>query len=228
MKKSYIIKGIASLLLALTTSTILAQNGRTLKGRVVDSQGEPIVGAVVNLGEGLKIALTDENGRFELKKVDASDEVFVDYVGYKQGRKKVDFNTENFEIALEVQDPYELMAPIPFNAKPKKLLTEATSVVTGAELEKHPVTVLQNAFTATLTGVETYEDRSEPGWTETAMYIRGIRTMNGSARAPLVIVDNVERDLSFLDAFPIEGCCRNQYLWHARCQWCYSGYHQAW
>ena len=36
------------------------------------------------------------------------------------------------------------------------------------------------------------------------MYIRGIRTMNSSARSPLVIVDNVERDLSFLDAFPIE------------------------
>ena len=39
---------------------------------------------------------------------------------------------------------------------------------------------------------------------ETAMYIRGIRTMNSGARNPLIIVDNVERDLSFLDAFPIE------------------------
>ena len=28
--------------------------------------------------------------------------------------------------------------------------------------------------------------------------------MNQNARAPLIIVDNVERDLSFLDAFPIE------------------------
>ena len=36
------------------------------------------------------------------------------------------------------------------------------------------------------------------------MYIRGIRTMNASARSPLIIVDNVERDLSFLDAYPIE------------------------
>lgn len=42
------------------------------------------------------------------------------------------------------------------------------------------------------------------GWSETAMYIRGIRTMNASARSPLIIVDNVERDLSFLDAYPIE------------------------
>ena len=204
MKKSYIIKDIASLLLAMTVSTAIAQNGRTLKGRVVDSQGEPVVGAVVNLGEGLKIALTDEDGRFELKKVDASDEVFVNYLGYKQARKKADFNTDNFEIALERQDTYGLMAPVPFNAKPKKLVTEATSVVTGEELEKHPITVLQNAFTSTVTGVETYEGQSEPGWTETAMYIRGIRTMNENARAPLIIVDNVERDLSFLDAFPIE------------------------
>jgi hypothetical protein len=90
MKKSYIIKGIASLLLAMTASTVLADS-KTLKGRVVDSQGEPIVGAVVNLGEGLKIALTDDNGHFELNKVDTSDEVFVEYLGYKQGRKKVDF-----------------------------------------------------------------------------------------------------------------------------------------
>ena len=204
MKKSYIIKGIASLLLAMTTSTALADAGKTLKGRVVDSQGEPIVGAVVNLGEGLKMTLTDENGRFELKKVDASDEVFVEYLGYKQSRKKVDFNTENFEITLEPQDEYELQAPVAFNSKPKRLVTEATSVVTGEELEKHPITVLQNAFTSTLTGVETYEAQSEPGWSETEMYIRGIRTMNGAARAPLVIVDNVERDLSFLDAYPIE------------------------
>jgi len=171
MKKSYIIKGIASLLLAMTTSTALADAGKTLKGRVVDSQGEPIVGAVVNLGEGLKMTLTDENGRFELKKVDASDEVFVEYLGYKQSRKKVDFNTENFEITLEPQDEYELQAPVAFNSKPKRLVTEATSVVTGEELEKHPITVLQNAFTSTLTGVETYEAQSEPGWSETEMYI---------------------------------------------------------
>lgn len=205
MKKSYIIKAIASLLVTMTATTVIAAGpGRTLKGRVVDAQGDPIVGAVVNLGEGLKMTLTDDQGRFELKKVDATDEVFVDFVGYKQGHKKADFNTENFVIQLEPQDEYELLAPVAFSSKPKKLVTEATSVVTGSELEKHPVTVLQNAFTATVTGVETYEAQSEPGWSETAMYIRGVRTMNESARAPLVIVDNVERDLSFLDAFPIE------------------------
>jgi TonB-linked SusC/RagA family outer membrane protein len=204
MKKQHIIKGIASLLIAMTAQTAFAAGpGRTLKGRVVDSEGQPVVGAMVNLGEGLKMVLTDEEGNFELKKVDPTDEVFVDYLGYKQARKKADFSG-NFEVKLELQDEYELLAPVAFSAKPKKLVTEATSVVTGSELEKHPITVLQNAFTATVAGVQTYEAQSEPGWSETEMYIRGVRTMNAAARAPLVIVDNVERDLSFLDAYPIE------------------------
>ncbi len=204
MKKINIIKGITLALFAMTTTVSVAGTpGGTLKGRVVNTQGEPIVGAVVNLGEGLKMALTDEKGHFELHKVDASDEVFVDYLGYQQGRKKADFSG-NFEIVLQEQDEYALLAPVAFTAKPKRLTTEATSVVTGSELEKHPITVLQNAFTSTVTGVQTYEAQSEPGWSETEMYIRGVHTMNANARAPLVIVDHVERDLSFLDAYPIE------------------------
>ena len=36
------------------------------------------------------------------------------------------------------------------------------------------------------------------------MYVRGVRSLNAATRNPLVIVDGVERDLSFLGAFPIE------------------------
>lgn len=102
------------------------------------------------------------------------------------------------------KDEYEQTTALPFGRKEKKFVTEATSVVSGTELEKHPVTVLQNAFTAILTGVETLEMQSEPGWSESAIYIRGLHTMNTGARAPLIIVDDMERDLSFLDAYSIE------------------------
>ena len=79
---------------------------------------------------------------------------------------------ENFKIVMDADlDEYAHTTPLPFNRKPKKFVTESTSIVTGEELEKHPVTVLQNAFTSTVTGVETYEAQSEPGWSETAMYI---------------------------------------------------------
>ena len=69
---------------------------------------------------------------------------------------------------------------------------------------------------------------SEPGQAATAIFIRGIRTMNRQARAPLVIVDDAERDLSFLDAFPLENITVLKMLhphlfMDERCQWCNYG-----
>lgn len=191
-------------LLMLLGNAAWAQELKTLKGRIVNAEGDPIAGAVVNVAEASRIALTDREGWFSLKKVKQADEICVSSVGYLSTTAIADFD-ENFKIVLEEDlDEYAHTTPLPFTRKPKKLVTESTSVVTGEELEKHPVTVLQNAFTSTVTGMETYEAQSEPGWSETAMYIRGVRTMNAGARSPLVIVDNVERDLSFLDAYPIE------------------------
>lgn len=191
-------------ILLFATGTVWAQTTQTLKGRIVDTEGNPVAGAVINVAEESRIVLSDENGYFSLKNVKTSDEICISSVGYKNTQVAVDFN-EGFKVELESDlDEYLHTTPIAFGRKAKKLVTESTSVVTGEELQKHPITVLQNAFTSTVTGMETYEWSSEPGWTETAMYIRGIRTMNTGARAPLVIVDNMERDLSFLDAFPIE------------------------
>ena len=208
MKLNNIQTGFKRILLTVAAVFMLgngwAQDAKVLKGRIVNAEGEPIAGAVVNVAEASRIALSDKDGFFTLKNVKPADELYVSSVGYLPTTAIADFE-ENFKIVMDADlDEYAHTTPLPFNRKPKKFVTESTSIVTGEELEKHPVTVLQNAFTSTVTGVETYEAQSEPGWSETAMYIRGIRTMNASARSPLIIVDNVERDLSFLDAYPIE------------------------
>lgn len=199
-KGKYLLVGV----LMLVCSNIWAQDTGVLKGRILDAEGKPIVGAVVNVAEQSRIVLSDENGFFLLKNVKADDELCVSCIGYKNATEIAEFDSD-FTITMEADlDEYLHTMPVPFGRKPRKFMTESTSVVTGQELQKHPITVLQNALTSTVTGVETYEWSSEPGWTETAMYIRGLRTMNKNARSPLIIVDNVERDLSFLDAFPIE------------------------
>ena len=184
--------------------TVWAQETKVLTGKVVDPEGNPIPGAIVNISESSSIVLTNVDGVFSLKDVKATDEIIVTSVGYMTTTVKADFS-DNFTIAVDQDlDRYAHTTAVPFGRKKLRNVTEAISVVTGEELERHPITVLQNAFTSTVTGMQTYEWSSEPGWSETAMYIRGLRTMNTGARAPLVIVDNVERDLSFLDAYPIE------------------------
>jgi TonB-linked SusC/RagA family outer membrane protein len=188
----------------LAAQSLYAQSLKTLDGRIVDESGSPVAGAIVNVAEESRIALSGKDGYFHLKNVKPGDEIIVTCRGYFSAEATADFSGD-FSVELKAdRDEYKHTAPLPFGRKEKKFITEATSVVSGAELEKHPITVLQNAFTSTVTGVETYEAQSEPGWSETAIYIRGLRTFNADARAPLIIVDDMERDLSFLDAYSIE------------------------
>ncbi len=195
---------VAALIMG-TAITALAAGGRELKGRVTDPEGNPIAGAVVNLAENSRIIYTDADGNFVLKDVTVDDEVNASCVGYKNQIDKVEDLNKPMVIILQPDDDlYEHLRNVPFGKKKSKFMTEATSMVTGQELQRYPVTVLQNAFNSTVNGVQTYEVASEPGWSETKLYIRGVRTMNASARNPIIIVDGQERDISFLDAFPIE------------------------
>ena len=205
---SNIISGFQKFLLialfVLGIQSVFAQEQLVLNGRVIDENGNPVAGAVVNIAEESRITLSDENGYFKLKNVKQNDEIIATCIGYKTATALVELEKETIVRMEPDSDLYAHTTAVPFGRKQKKFVTEAISVVNGDELEKHPVTVLQNAFTSTLTGVETYERSSEPGWSETDLFIRGLRTMNVNARSPLIIVDNVERDLSFLDAYPIE------------------------
>ena len=148
--------------------TAAAQNTREVKGRVVNADGEPVIGAVVNVAEDNKIVLTDENGNFTLKGARTDDDICAAALGYENAVVKFDPNASTFVITLTAElTPQEKMMPIAFSSKKEKYMTESRSVVKGTELQRYPVTVLQNAFNSTLTGVETYEWSSEPGWTET-------------------------------------------------------------
>ncbi|MGQ1945991.1 SusC/RagA family TonB-linked outer membrane protein [Geofilum sp. OHC36d9] len=188
----------------LNAISTFAQEEKVLNGRIVDPEGNPISGVVVNVAESSKIVLSDKDGNFSLITSIPNEEIVFTAIGFKNTSAIAELN-KSFEVVMEPDlDEYEHTTPVAFGRKQKKFVTEATSVVTGEELQKYPITVLQNAFTSTVNGVATYEWASEPGWSETAIYIRGLRTMNANARAPLIIVDDVERDLSFLDAYPIE------------------------
>ena len=70
-------------LFGATTLVMAQKNGQVLKGRVVDTEGNPIPGAVVNVAEQSRIALTDKDGYFSLKGVKVADEINVQSVGYQ-------------------------------------------------------------------------------------------------------------------------------------------------
>lgn len=195
----------ASVVAGCSAAALAEATGNTLHGKVVDPDGNPIPGVMVNLAEQSKMVFTNADGEFTITNANYDDEVNATCSGYLTSITPIEDFSGTYVITLKPDtDPYSHLAPVAFGKEEKKFLVDSRSTVTGKELQRYPVTVLQNAFNSTLTGVETYEVSSEPGWSQTKMYVRGLRTLNSSARNPIIIVDDVERDISFLDAFPIE------------------------
>jgi TonB-linked SusC/RagA family outer membrane protein len=194
---------VAAFLFAVTVLAAYGQENE-MKGQILDEAGNPIQGAVINVSEQNKIVLSDEQGYFVLSKFVDDDEIIISKEGYFT--KAIVVSEVKGKPVVMVSDggKYNRYVNMPYQTLKSKHVAASTSTVYGAELQKHPVTVLQNAFMGSVTGVETYEFNSEPGWSTSELYIRGLHTTNSSARSPLVIIDNVERDLSFLDAFPVD------------------------
>lgn len=202
IKSSIVVSLLAIAGFTLNSNAVFAE-GETFTGKVIDQSGKPVQGASLDLGSELSIAVTNADGTFTIANVEKGKEITVRAVGYSTTSVEIN-NKESVVVIQDISNPYRTEMAMPFTTIKKQNNVSSTSTVSGEELRKYPITVLQNAFTAELTGVETYEATSEPGWSETDLYIRGLRTMNSAARTPLIIVDNMERDLSFLDAYPIE------------------------
>ena len=103
--KKYISTILLGALLAVS-SVANAQSQQVLKGRIVNSEGEPVVGAVVNVAEQSRIAITDDEGYFTLKKVVASDEICVKCLGYQSAQEKITTFDGSFKIILKDDPKY--------------------------------------------------------------------------------------------------------------------------
>lgn len=76
MKNSIYIISKCLLAGALTVFSLsISAQTTEVKGRVVNADNEPIVGAVVNVAEDNKIVLTDANGNFTLKGAKPDDDI---------------------------------------------------------------------------------------------------------------------------------------------------------
>ena len=101
-------------LITLLSCVAWAQDGRVLRGRIVDPSGDPIPGAVVNVSEASRIALSDKDGYFNLKNVKQADELCIKSVGFLSTTAIADFDPD-FQIVMEPDaDMYTHTTPVPF------------------------------------------------------------------------------------------------------------------
>lgn len=159
-------------------------------GRVVDSNGEPVLGAAVVIEGTTKGQLVDDNGNFSVT-ASEGQYLIVCLVGYVEKRVRVTDRKDYLVILEEETTALDDAMVVAFSKQKKESIVSSISTIRPAEL-KTPTSNLTTALGGRIAGVITQQLSGEPGQDNAEFFIRGVTTFNSNARGPLILIDNVE------------------------------------
>ena len=192
------------LLLLLSCLPTLAQNGVTVKGTVLDSTGETIIGASVVVKGNTSIGtISDIDGNFTLTVPNNNVTLVISYVGMKSQEVKVP-PQQSIRVVLE-DDSQQLeeVVVVGFGQQKKASVVGSIAQTTSKALERTGgVSSLGQALTGNLPGVVTMTTTGMPGEEDPKITIRGVTSWNSSD--PLILVDGVERPMNSVDINSVE------------------------
>ncbi|MDL2223812.1 TonB-dependent receptor [Bacteroidales bacterium OttesenSCG-928-M06] len=177
----------------------IAQNV-TVKGKVVEENGDPIIGAsVVVKGETTIGTITDLNGEFSLRVPDSARYLIVKYLGMEDQEVAVaPFVSVTMSASATDLDEVIIVA---YGTAKKSAFTGAAASLKAEKLTTRSVSDITNSLSGQLAGVQVANlNGGQPGEAAT-IRVRGFGSMN-SANGPLYIVDGVPFDGSLSSINP--------------------------
>lgn len=181
------------LLMVVGTGTALAQtSGRTITGKVLDENNQPMPGVTIIVDGTTNGTMTGSDGTFTLWGVPSGATVIVSCIGYTN--QVLPEGKSNYVVSLVPDsEMLEETVVVAFGQQKKLSVTGAISTVASADLRKTTSTRLDNALAGRVTGLTSMQSGGgQPGVDGATMYLRGAATTNG--KSPLILVDGVERD----------------------------------
>ena len=180
-------------------STILcvqlyAQAGNvTVKGKISDDTGAPIVGASVTEKGTKNGVISDLSGQFSIAVKNASSTLVISFVGFAT-KEMVVGNQSDISVSLvKSETSLEDVVVVAYGTQKKVTVTGAVSALRGEKLIKSPAVDLSNSLSGRIPGLVVIQQSGEPGYDGAVINIRGLNTLGNSS--PLVIIDGIpDRD----------------------------------
>ena len=170
----------------------------TVKGQVLDSDGEPLIGATIKVKGSNTGTVTDFDGNFELQ-VPATAVLEVSYVGYTareiavRGRAIIDpIVLESDNIALDQ------VVVVGYGTQKKADLSGSVAIVNAEEMKRASNSNISTMLEGKVSGVQITSD-GQPG-ADPSVRIRGIGSFGSTA--PLYVIDGVPMGTTIRDFSP--------------------------
>lgn len=188
----------------LSNKKLLAANANQQKqvsGVVVDTNGDPVIGANIVEKGTTNGTISDLEGRFHLNAAPGTTLV-ITYIGYIPQEVKVDGRSSLTITLHEDSEVLDEVVVIGYGTMRKKDLTGAVTAVKGDELASRKTTQLSTALQGAIAGVTVTRDNNAPGAAAGSIRVRGITTIGDTS--PLVIIDGVPGSINDVNPNDVE------------------------
>lgn len=184
----------------------VSQKKRLLQGLVKDEQGNPIIGASIQLKNTGTGVITDLDGLFQIQVTDKNSVIVISYIGYVTQEISVgDRSSITVQLKEDTKSLEEVVVTAFGATQKKETMVGSIQQVRPAEL-KVPSSSLSTSFAGRMAGVIAIQRSGQPGADGADFWIRGKSTF-GDAIGVLIVLDGVEissSDLNALDPEVIE------------------------
>ena len=167
------------------------QQQKHVKGTVVDSQGEPIIGANVKIVGTTTGSITDLNGNFSLS-ASAGAKVEVSFIGYTTQIVAIPANGVVKVTLTEDTKLLDEVVVVGYGTQRVKDLTGAATAVKMEDIPDLPGASLVDALAGQVVGLSVSESTGRPGATGSFKVRQPMSfDSNPSFNQPLIVIDDV-------------------------------------
>jgi len=198
-KKQFIKWFLIILLCIGNTGTSFAQRQKKITGRVMDAQGELLIGVnVMEIDKPAVGVVTDINGTYTISVSSNDVTLKFSYIGFKDKLIKVgskgiiDVSMEEDVAALDE------VVVVGYGTQKKASVVGAITNIEPAKLSMTPSRSISNNLGGLVSGVIAVQRSGNPWFNNSDFWIRGISSFTGNTK-PLVLVDGIERSLDDID-----------------------------
>src|SRR5690606_17876010 len=172
-------------------------------GRVIDSDGNPLIGVNI-LVQGTNIGTTtDLEGQFILNDLDEQAVLVISYIGYRSQEIPLEGRATLTIIMNEDVQTLDEVVVVGYGTQKRVNVIGSMTSIDEKEITASPVSKLSNALAGRLPGAIFMQDGGEPGNDEASIRIRGNSTLGNNS--PLIVVDGIPgRDINSLHSNDIE------------------------
>lgn len=190
-RKLFSIVGMMVLIVMLTFSQVFAQQGKTVKGKVIDSSGSPLPGVSVSVKGTTSGTITSGDGNYTLEIPVAAKTLVFSFVGMKSQEVAVGNQTQiNVTLADEAIGLEEVVA-VGYGTQRKATLSGAVAQVKGDDVLKGKATTnVASALQGEIPGLTITRTSSRPGNEGTNITLRGGISVN--AVSPMIVIDGID------------------------------------